>query len=127
MIGRYDELFFVSNPLELALAVIQLVRGNWPQAIVEDPLTGASLESAILGTAALPEQIFIYRDEAAKHSWELNGAIPANNHTMIHLAVDDHTLAVIVDDPQEAWTKQVLSSVSQKATDLSMLRMEAAA
>ena len=125
MIGRYDKLFSVSNPLELALAVIPLVRGNWPQAIVEDPLTGESLESAIFGIAPLPEQIFIYRDEEAKHSWELHGAIPANNNTMIHLAVDDHMLAVIVDDPQEARTKQLLSSVAQIVLDICLLRQEA--
>lgn len=126
MIGRYDELFTTSNPRELAEESIKVIRLAWHDAIIEDPLTGHSLEQALLGLVSLPEQIFVYRDPISKAAWEEHGAITENRHSMIHLAIDDCTLAVIVDDPKDPQTASFLSSISQIASDIRQLRLEAA-
>lgn len=81
----------------------------------------------MLGLAKMPEQVFIYRDVQSKASWEEQGAVPQNRHSMIHLALDATSLAVVVDDPNELQTASILESIDQIACDLRQLRFEVAA
>jgi len=124
MIGRHDILFETSSPPELALEAIKVIRLTWSTAIIEDALTGDSLEQAMLGLAKTPEHIFIYRDTDVKKSWEVNGAVPENRNSMVHFVWDEKTLAVIVDDPNEKIMQDFLSSIGQIVSDISQLRLE---
>lgn len=80
----------------------------------------------MLGLAETPDRIFVYRDAQAKQSWEANGAVPENRNSMVDLALDERTLAVIVDDPNEEAMQAFLSSIGQLASDISQLRLEPA-
>ena len=126
MIGRHDILFATLNSGELAQEAVKLVRLSWTDAIVEDPLTGDSLDDAMLGLVEFPSRVFIYRNTDAKQSWEANGSIPENDHSMIDLAMDAETLAVIVDDPKEPEIANFLSSIGELVSDIGQLRLEAA-
>lgn len=126
VIGRHDILFESSSPHELAIEAIKVIRATWDNAIIEDPLTGDSLEQAMLGLAETPDRLFVYRDAQAKQSWEANGAVPENRNSMVDLALDERTLAVIVDDPNEEAMQAFLSSIGLLASDISQLRLEPA-
>ena len=126
MIGRYDKLFEHSNPRELAIEAIKVIRSTWINAIIEDAFTGETLEQAMLGLAETPARIFVYCDKDAKHSWENNGAVPQNRNSMVDLALDETTLAVIVDEPGDETMQAFLSSIGQLSLDIHQLRLEAA-
>jgi hypothetical protein len=112
MIGGTDVTMpTLAGPSAIDLAV-RLVRMRWPRAVFEDAINGTVFRKY----ADLPfrylREIFVYRDEDARQTWDDLGADPSHANTMVHLLISSSTLTVVVDSLDDANMKEVVDAIA---------------
>ena len=113
MIGGIDILFpripGAATAMHLCLRVI---RKHWPQAAVEDAVTGRRSPAAEMDfpTSGCTEA-FIYVDEETARRWDQEGAVPELANTMIHVLISEQSMTLAVDDPQSSPVADILESI----------------
>jgi hypothetical protein len=115
MIGGNDVIFETGlpRPQSLEIAVRNVAR-LWPNAILQDALTGEFLDAIDAIPFARINELLCYPDAAASQQWDALGADPGTENTMIHLlAYDAGRLTVAVDDAAKSDAAIFLSSLSK--------------
>lgn len=113
--GREFRLDGLPNHQDVRCLLSQL-RAAWPSMIIEDD-TGILPETAI---RELPEQLFIYRDEAAYTSWGEHGGTPDNADSMVHLRFGEKCLTAVATDPWTQTGQLVSSALLELSRDRSL-------
>jgi hypothetical protein len=99
MIGGMDVVIPIRslqeiNPLD---AVVRSMRRRWPELVVESG--GGTL---FKGYSEIPfgklNELFLYRDETSRKSWDRLGAAPENEGAMVHAIVECDELTLVVDE-----------------------------
>ena len=116
MIGGVDAIFNVWIEPDEALDVCtRLITEHWPDAVLENAITGEQYA----GYAGIPfklvTELMVYRDRTAFESWQRLGADPSNADTMVHLlACGQGEVTAVVDDPLFAGTCELLQEMADR-------------
>jgi hypothetical protein len=113
MIGGVDTVITNAGvPLVTVLrATVQLLVSRWPEAVFEDPSTSELFSRFRNVPFHRFRELMVYRDLGAFRSWEELGADSSNMNQMIHLLASEQTVTVVVDDPHESGTAQILGEI----------------
>jgi hypothetical protein len=100
------------EPEEALRQAFVLILRRWHSAIVENAATGEVLPIAVpLDAFADLQEIMVYRDAEARHTWETLGASPSNANTMIHVIASATSVTLVVDDPHDPVTQEIAQGV----------------
>lgn len=114
MIGGYDIIYDTDvDPKKILRKTWDLVSNLWPNAVLEDGDTGVliALPSAT-DAFADRDEVFIYKDLAARDSWNKLGAEPENFSTMIHVLAGPGMATLVVGDPNDPVAREVITSLA---------------
>jgi hypothetical protein len=111
MIGGHDISFRTESPAQVTDGAIRIVRAFWPDAILEDAETAELLDPNFVGVRELPGEVLIYKNEVARDSWAVNGAVPDNANLMIHIVRGVDSITIVVDDPSAAEMPALLRAI----------------
>lgn len=97
-----DTVLSVPTKTRLAIEPLEVLfraaRDEWPDAILEFEDEACPLDSEaafIRGTAS--DEVFIYRDESGKASWDVAGKTDDNNGLMLHALRRGASLTLVWD------------------------------
>jgi hypothetical protein len=79
-IGGYDLIFKTEDPNGLVQRIMEFV--NWPEGIIEQDEG---------------DDFFWYKDLGSKRGWDLVGAVPSLENTMVYFLPRKEELTVVVD------------------------------
>lgn len=116
MIGGVDAIFNVwIEPDEALDLCTRIVMDRWPNAIVENALTGEQYAGYADVPFKLVSELMVYRDQAAFESWQRLGADPSNVNTMVHLLACEYgEVTAVVDDPTLAEMGEILEEMADR-------------
>lgn len=89
-IGGYDIVIeTLLSPSEAEETILHIIRDYWPDLVTERPDDGL-----------YEHEMFIYKDQAAKDSWDDDGGTDDNLTTMIMTIIDEnhHQVTVVHDN-----------------------------
>lgn len=116
MMGGIDvRMPSTAGRLSLEVAT-QAVRQAWPEAVIEDVVTGDRYDSSREIPFGQIEEIFVYRDAAAAAIWDAEGAVPRSSNTMIHLVPEEGWVTAVVDERTEEMDG-ILASIGKHLTE----------
>jgi len=79
-IGGYDLIFKTEDPKGLVQRIMEFV--NWPEGIIEQDEG---------------DDFFWYKDSDSKRGWDMEGAVPSLENTMVYFLPRKEELTVVVD------------------------------
>ena len=127
MIGGHDISFPTDSSAQITEGAIRIVLVFWPDAVVENAETGELLSRGLVGIRKLPCEVLVYKNADARDSWAVNGAIPENANSMIHVICGVDSITIVVDDPSAAEMPAVLSAIRDHVVqDIFWMRADAA-
>lgn len=101
MIGG-DDLFLEGQPSwpDDVDIIVRYMRRIWPHGVARIPPAVATIPLRALSPRGLPmaSEIFVYRDEQARATWQRDGLTDDNASAMIWISVDEDGLAFVMDD-----------------------------
>lgn len=121
MIGGIDIEISTEFPDEVADQIYRIIRLDWSNCIVEDSETGDRIEIFQPENQTIRE-MFVYRDEESKKSWDENGAVKSDANTMIHIIPHDFGVTIVVDDQNALIIKRTIKAARAFANDLKLAR-----
>jgi hypothetical protein len=95
---------------------VRSIRQKWPNAAFENAVTGERYGDFCLIPFGEIEELFVYRDSASADSWDVEGAIPSLENTMIHIVADEELITVVVDLRDEAM-EQIIAAIESALGD----------
>lgn len=112
MIGGTDVIIPTrAHPAASLDFCLRTILKDWPQAVLEDALTGEIFDDYNSASLRDRSELFVFRDKAVAREWEARGAEPGLENTMIHILLSDGHLTLVVDDPSEASVNGILNAV----------------
>ena len=124
MIGGQDIVIQTNSPSEIAEKILELIQLEWREMIVEDADTGNEVEFSIPRFQRVPREFFAYESPAKKQLWDDRGACHENRNSMFHVLLQPQQVTVVVDDPSEAVSQNVIGAAQGLSKDLSLGRLE---
>ena len=107
-IGGKDIVFEGTFNLSTAENIVEIFYILWPNAVVE---TETDNEDSV----EFPIEWFIYKDQAAKDSWDEDGRSEENHDKMVYLIVSEHTVTFVLEgDEAEKFVKTWAGSLVAK-------------
>ena len=97
-----------------ARAVLEVWRG----AVIQDAQTTHVYKDYRKVPFASLKEMMIYRDEAARRSWDELGADESNRNSMVHFVLAGNELAMVLDDLQSAESRRIVSAVESINEDV---------
>jgi len=100
VIGGNDRVYPRGLSREMLDFVLRIFRGFWSAALVQDPDASLvwTVEEAIRSPIRGSRSLMVYRDEAAYESWDILGADPSNDDTMIYVLLGEESTTFVVSD-----------------------------
>jgi hypothetical protein len=127
MIGGHDISFATRAAAENLEGAIRLAVVLWSEAVVENAETGEVLDRVFMGPRALPREVLVYKNVAARDSWARDGAVSENANLMVHIIRGPESLTVVVDDPGEPSMRGLLDAIRDHIyQDIFWMRADAA-
>lgn len=127
MIGRHDITFPSAMAPEVMEGAMRLLSASWSEAMIENAETGEMLEFVSVLVTELPAELLIYKNATARDSWKVNGAIPENENTMVHVLRGDRSVTIVVDDPDAREMSRIIQAIRDHAyQDIFWIRADAA-
>jgi len=117
MISGYDIILKSSAASEFVFEqAVLIARHAWSNAVVENGDTGELLNPSVIGDWGDVffgvREIMIYRDQASRDSWDVDGATPSNLNTMVHvIKAKWDRVTVVVDDPNHPDIKKIVVGI----------------
>jgi len=113
MIGGSDVVFDLGGmDASAALAsVARIAQRSWPDAVLVDAERGRRFSSYTAAEFGTLHEIFVFRDEAARHTWEELGASDDNMNTIVYAIVRDDVLTLVLEDPRAAPMASIVSAL----------------
>ena len=124
MIGGNDIVISTSSPSELAEQILNLIRLEWNDMVIEDADTGEEIIFIIPGFQTFPPEFFVYQNPEMKMIWDDEGACDKNANTMFHVMLHPRQVTIVVDDPLIPINYNVIGAVKGLANDLFLGRQE---
>lgn len=115
MIGGIDVIIPTTAGKMALEAAVRVIRFIWPHAVFANSVTAECYDQFEQIPFGLLNELFVYRDVAARELWEVDCS-DATKNTMLHLLIDDTQLAVVVDD-HDATTDKVISTIQSALQD----------
>jgi hypothetical protein len=97
MIGGRDIVIPTTRGAEALELAVRAVRRLWPQAVLEDAVTGENLGSYPEISFAGREEILAFADSASAKLWNEIGPDPTLNGTLLHFILSEGQLTVVID------------------------------
>jgi hypothetical protein len=120
MIGGTDIVLPARGGLAAMGASLREIQRMWPEAVVEDALSGRRVRSYEPLPGVPPQEAFVYQTEAIAQAWDEQGAAPSLENTMIHLLRGKDTLTIVVDRaevaPMPALVQAIRAALSEDTT-----------
>lgn len=98
-------------------ASVRAIRQSWPHARFENSVNGESYDRFSQIPFGQLEELFVYRDEAAKLLWDAEGAVPETANSMIHLIADESAIFVVMDDDTTREMQCILGAIKSFLKD----------
>lgn len=127
MICGNDTVIRTTSPPEIAEQILNLIRFEWNDMVIENADTGEEIAFVVPGFQTLPQEFFVYRNAEMKKSWDDEGACNKNVNTMFHVLLQPQQVTVVVDDPSFPINRDVIGAARGLASDLFLGRQEFAA
>lgn len=102
MIGGYDIILQLAephSPLYLSGAICSLVSKTWPEFMVEPDIDS--------------EDIFLYKNMAARESWDKNGLTEENESDMLYVLYNDDRIqfTIVVGDKHKGDVAKIVDDI----------------
>jgi hypothetical protein len=97
MIGGHDVIIPTTRGAEALDLAVRAVKRFWPQAVLEDAVTGQDLGHYPQISMASREEILAFRDAASAELWNEIGADPTLAGTLLHFILSEGALTVVTD------------------------------
>jgi len=113
MIGGFEfELGGTPSPDDVG-RLLRLLRVKWPACILEsaDGAVTATIQD-VLRNRSSTSQFFLYRDLAAKRSWDEHGLTEENGDAMISVIIDEDFIMMIVN-AQDSVSGHIVKEILQ--------------
>lgn len=124
MISGHDIVIRTTSPDEIAEKILELIQHEWREMVVEDADTGHEVEFSIPRFQRVPREFFAYESPAKKQLWDDRGACRENRNSMFHVLLQPQQITVVVDDPFEAISRNVIGAAQDLSRDLFLGRLE---
>jgi hypothetical protein len=113
MIGGSDVVFDLCG-MEASAAlssVARIVQRSWTDAVLVDAERGTRFNSYTETEFGTLHEIFVFRDETARCTWEECGASGDNMNTIVYAIVHNDALTLVLEDPRVAPMTSILSEL----------------
>ncbi len=100
MIGGKDIIYDRRLSSDMLAHVLRMFKGFWPSAVVEDQDATAvqTIDEAIQDTLGGIPGFMVYLEWRAYESWDVMGADPSNDDTMIYVLLGEDSTTFVVSD-----------------------------
>ena len=116
MIGGID-IAIPTRAADMAVEVaVRAIRQFWPSAVFENGITGEGYNHFQEIPFGMIEELFVYRDDAAREQWDQQGAVPDDSNTMIHLVRDSDQITAVIDEKDDAMGR-ILGAIRSGLSD----------
>jgi hypothetical protein len=115
MIGGTDiilENFSLDSAATLE-AVARVASRQWPEAVLVDASSGRRFASFAAAEFGMLRELFVFRDEASRKTWEQMGLDEGNADTMVYAITRPNELTLVVADPQARTVRAVVEELEQ--------------
>ena len=86
--------------------------------VIEDANTGDEIQFSIPGFHIIPKEFFAYENPEKKRLWDNEGACNQNRNSMFHVLLQQQQITIVVDDPSETTTRNVIQAAQALSRDL---------
>ena len=94
-------------------SVARVASGQWPRAIFVDAQRGRRFESFATAEFGSLDELFVFRDEAARAAWERDGVEPSHADAMIYAIAGHDTLTLVIADPDAPVLRAMIAELEQ--------------
>jgi hypothetical protein len=115
MIGGVDVVlqnYSLAAPAVLE-TVARAVHQRWPEAVFVDAVSGHQFASFAAARFGDLRELFVFRDEASRASWEHLGLTDENADAAIHAIAEPHAITLVVSDPDEPVVHALIGELDQ--------------
>jgi hypothetical protein len=113
MIGGSDVVFDLCgmDPSAALASVARIAQRSWPDAVLVDAERGKRFSSYTAAEFGALHEIFVFRDEASRQTWEELGAAGDNMNTIVYAIARDDALTLVLEDARAAPMTSILSAL----------------
>jgi hypothetical protein len=115
MIGGTDIILenFSLDAAATLETVARVARSQWPDAVFVDASSGRRFASFAAAEFGALHELFVFRDETSRESWEQFGLDDTNADAMIYAITGRAELTLVIADPQAMTVRAVVQELEQ--------------